>query len=89
MLTDGNKTIISVPIFLPTSPFRLMGDQTVHEDSNNRTCFRYKYKLSTFFFAKHIYMYRLKIAGMDQVSFGPVPALIAVKIIWSIGHAKG
>ena len=28
-------------------------------------------------------MYRLKIAGMDQVSFGPVPVLMIVKIIWS------
>ena len=28
-------------------------------------------------------MYRLKIAGMDQVSFGPVPVLMVVKIIWS------
>ena len=25
-------------------------------------------------------MYRLKIAGMDQVSFGPAPVLMAVKI---------
>ena len=35
-------------------------------------------------------MYRLKIAGTDQVSFGPVPVLMVVKIIWSIeiaGHA--
>ena len=29
------------------------------------------------------YMYRFKIAGMDQVSFGPVPVLMVVKIIWS------
>ena len=28
-------------------------------------------------------MYRLKIAGTDQVSFEPVPLLMAVKIIWS------
>ena len=31
-------------------------------------------------------MYRLKIAGMDQVSFGPVPVLMAVKIIWSTDY---
>ena len=41
MFTDGNKTIIPVPIFLPTiigiSPFLMMGDETVHEDSNNVT----------------------------------------------------
>ena len=29
------------------------------------------------------YMYGLKIAGTDQVSFGPVPVLMVVKIIWS------
>ena len=28
-------------------------------------------------------MYRLKIAGTDQVSFGPVPVLMVVKIIRS------
>ena len=28
-------------------------------------------------------MYELKIAGTDQVSFGPVPVLMVVKIIWS------
>ena len=28
-------------------------------------------------------MYRLKIAGTHQVSFGPVPVLMVVKIIWS------
>ena len=28
-------------------------------------------------------MYGLKIAGRDQVSFGPVPVLMEVKIIWS------
>ena len=28
-------------------------------------------------------MYGLKIADTDQVSFGPVPVLMAVKIIWS------
>ena len=28
-------------------------------------------------------MYGLKIAGTDQVSFGPVPVLMVVKIIWS------
>ena len=27
------------------------------------------------------YMYGLKIAGTDQVSFGPVPVLMVVKII--------
>ena len=50
MFTDGNKTIISVPVFLPTCigtlTFLLMGDKTVHEDSNNMTPFKYKYKLS-------------------------------------------
>ena len=30
-------------------------------------------------------MHRLKIAGTDQVSFGPVPVLMVVKIIWSTG----
>ena len=30
-------------------------------------------------------MYRLKTVGTDQVSFGPVPVLIVVKIIWSTG----
>ena len=30
-------------------------------------------------------MYRLKIAGTDQVSLGPVPVLMVVKIIWSTG----
>ena len=30
-------------------------------------------------------MYGLKIAGTDQVSFGPVPVLMVVKIIWSTG----
>ena len=34
------KTIIPVPIFLHTC---MMGDQTVHEDSNNPTHFKYKY----------------------------------------------
>ena len=28
-------------------------------------------------------MYGLKIAGTDQVSYGPVPVLMVVKIIWS------
>ena len=28
-------------------------------------------------------MYGLKIAGMDRVSFGPVPVLMVVEIIWS------
>ena len=28
-------------------------------------------------------MYGLKIAGTNQVSFGPVPVLMLVKIIWS------
>ena len=28
-------------------------------------------------------MYKLKIAGRDQVSFRPVPILMVVKIIWS------
>ena len=28
-----------------------------------------------------MYMYGLKIAGMDQVSFGPVPKLMVVKNI--------
>ena len=28
-------------------------------------------------------MYGLEIAGMDQCSFGPVPVLMVVKIIWS------
>ena len=52
MFTDGNKTIIPVQIFLPTciyigtSLFLLMGDQTVDEDSNSVTLFKYKYKLS-------------------------------------------
>ena len=53
-----------------------MGDQTVHGDSNNVPRFEYKYKLSK-------YMYRLKIAGTDQLSFGPVPVLMVVKMIWS------
>ena len=30
-------------------------------------------------------MYRLKIAGTDQVSFGPVPVRMVVKIIWRAG----
>ena len=29
------------------------------------------------------YMYLLKIAGTDQASFGPVPVLMAIKIILS------
>ena len=29
------------------------------------------------------YMYGLKIAGSDQVSFGSVPVLMVVTIIWS------
>ena len=32
-------------------------------------------------------MYGLKIAGMDQVSFGPVPVLMVVKIIWSTDNS--
>ena len=28
-------------------------------------------------------MYGLKIAGTDQVSFGPVPVLMVDKVIWS------
>ena len=32
--------------FIGTSPFGLMHDQTVDEDSNNVTRFKYKYKLS-------------------------------------------
>ena len=28
-------------------------------------------------------MYGLILAGTDQVSFGPVPILMVVKIIWS------
>ena len=46
-----DKTIIPVPIFLPmciyigTWLFWLMGDQTIHEDSNNVTRFKYKYTL--------------------------------------------
>ena len=55
MFTDGNKTIIPDPIFLPmcieTSLFCLVGDQTVHEDSNNMTHLKYKYKLSQNFLA--------------------------------------
>ena len=35
------------------------------------------------FFFGLVYMYRLKIAGTDQISFGPVPVLMVVKIIWS------
>ena len=52
MFTDGNKTTIPDPIILPmciyigTSLFWLMGDQTVDEDSNNMTYFKCKYKLS-------------------------------------------
>ena len=46
MFTDGNKPFIPVPIFSPTcigtSLFWLMGDQTVHEDSNNVTRFKNK-----------------------------------------------
>ena len=30
-------------------------------------------------------MYGLKIAGTDQVSFGPVPVLMVVKVILSTG----
>ena len=34
-------------------------------------------------------MYGLKIAGTDQVSFGPVPVLMGVKNIWSTDtHSK-
>ena len=33
-------------IYIGTSPFSLMGNQTVHEDSNNGTSFKYKCKLS-------------------------------------------
>ena len=45
-------TITPVSIFLPTciyigtSLFSFMGNQTIHEDSNRGTCFKYKYKLS-------------------------------------------
>ena len=35
-----------LPRCIGTSPFLLMGDKTVHEDSNNVTRFKYKYKLS-------------------------------------------
>ena len=56
MFTDGNKTIVPVPIILPlcigTSLFLLMGDQTVHEDSNNVTRFKYAFIK---FLAKYIY----------------------------------
>ena len=31
-------------------------------------------------------MYRLKIAGTNQISFGPVPILMVVKIIWSTDY---
>ena len=31
-------------------------------------------------------MYGMKIAGADQVSFGPVPVLMVVKIIWSTAY---
>ena len=59
-----------------------MGNQTVHEDS-----FKYKYKLSLkIWLSQNIYMYGLKIAGTDQVSFGPVSVLMVVKIIWSTGQ---
>ena len=34
-------------------------------------------------------MYELKIAGTDQVSFGPVPVLMVVKIIWSTAYVVG
>ena len=51
--TDGNKKRSSlfqyfayVYIFIGTSLFLFMGNQTVHEDSNNVTGFKYKYKLS-------------------------------------------
>ena len=76
------KTIIGIPcsnilanvyLYIGTSPFSSMGIQTLHEDY-----FNYKYKLS-----QNKYMYRLKIAGKDQVSFLPVPFLMVVKIIWS------
>ena len=52
-----------------------MGNQTVHEDC---LTFKYKYKLS-----QNKYMYRLKMALRDQVSFGLVPVLMEVKISWS------
>ena len=56
-----------------------MGNQTVHEDS-----FKYKYKLSLKnLLSQNKYIYKLKIAGRDQASFGPVPILMVVKIIWS------
>ena len=31
---------------------------------------------------KNKYMYRLKIACTDQISFGTIPVLMVVKIIW-------
>ena len=47
MFTDGNKTIIGIPcsnilanVYIGTSPFSLMGNHTVHEDS-----FKYKYRI--------------------------------------------
>ena len=82
------KTIIGIPcskilanmcIYIGTSPFSLMGNQTVHEDS-----FKYKYKLSyKIWLSQNKYMYGLKIAGTNQVSFGPVAILMVVKIIWN------
>ena len=62
-----------------------MGDQTVHVDSNNVTRFKYKYKKFVIPLSQNEYTYGLKIAGTDQVSFGPVPVLMVVKIIWSTG----
>ena len=41
-----NQPRLRIYIHIGTSPFSLMGNQTVHEDSNNATCFKYKYKLS-------------------------------------------
>ena len=65
-------------IYIGILPFSLMCIQTVHEDS-----FKYKYKLSwKIWLSQNKYMYGLKIAGMDQVSFRPVPVLTVVKIIW-------
>ena len=34
------------------------------------------------------YMYGLKKAGTDQVSFLPVPVLMVVKVIWSTGKVN-
>ena len=53
MFTDGNinnhpcsNIFAYVYIYIGTLPLKLMGNQTVHEDSNKVTSFKYKNKLS-------------------------------------------